>query len=156
MRTRRKYVYRLPYRRQKKIEGCVSELVLGARRMRAQVGNEVARNQLASRQPSTSPLCIGQSHHSFVHIPSLASCSSPRTVRGPATFLRSVVSTRTPRLLPRFFRPNYYPPPSKLRQGIYRSGVSRQVQSSSLTKHLHTDLYIATLDTMKIVDTGKQ
>lgn len=83
------------------------------RATQTRVGNEVARNQLASRQPRTartSPLCLVQSHPTFAHSlphaphPSIRD-PRPGTVHGPAAFLRSVVSTRTPRLLPRLSSP---------------------------------------------------
>ena len=126
--------YCLPYRRQKKIEGCVSELVLGARRMRARVGNEVARNQLASRQPSTSPLCIGQSHLSFVHIPS----STPAPLLG-----RSAVQLRS--FVPLFLRGLLgcylgFFVLIILRQEII-TVLSFQIQSSNLMKYLYADLW---------------
>lgn len=101
----RKYgnTYCLPLADKRKSKDLFWEIVLGARRTRTRVGNEVARNQLASRQPRTSPLCFGQSHPSFVHIPSPPPDPLLGTVRGPATFLRSVVSTRTPVATSTFF-----------------------------------------------------
>ncbi|XP_076758741.1 uncharacterized protein LOC143428043 [Xylocopa sonorina] len=73
-----------------------SGLVLETRRTQTRVGNEVARNQLASRQPRTSPLCLDQSHPFFVHTrPSLPGLTQRRfavqTRSSVPLFLRGLV-----------------------------------------------------------------